>query len=165
VTGPAVRVVSSRLVRLARLAAALGLSLLLAVPGTAQKSHSSAKTHRVLVGGTGSIHKGGHYIRAPGASGAAKAKAPKAKKAPKSGSSSSSEPLKRDANGRIVRSEEARRAFERETGFPRGRSGYVIDHIVPLACGGADSPSNMQWQTTAEVKAKDKVERKGCSRR
>lgn len=39
---------------------------------------------------------------------------------------------------------------------------YIIDHIRPLACGGADSPENMQWQTKAEAKAKDKWERKGC---
>jgi hypothetical protein len=38
----------------------------------------------------------------------------------------------------------------------------VIDHIKPLACGGADDPSNMQWQTREEAKAKDKWERKGC---
>lgn len=38
--------------------------------------------------------------------------------------------------------------------------GYVIDHIKPLACGGADAPSNMQWQTRAEAKAKDKWERR-----
>jgi hypothetical protein len=50
----------------------------------------------------------------------------------------------------------------KRSGFPRGRPGYVVDHIVPLACGGADSPSNMQWQTVAAAKAKDKVERKGC---
>ena len=37
--------------------------------------------------------------------------------------------------------------------------GYVIDHIVPFACTGADAPSNMQWQTTADAKAKDKWER------
>lgn len=48
------------------------------------------------------------------------------------------------------------------TGYPKGRKGYVVDHIVPLACGGSDSPSNMQWQTAAAGKAKDKVERKGC---
>jgi hypothetical protein len=41
--------------------------------------------------------------------------------------------------------------------------GYVIDHVTPLACGGADDPSNMQWQTTAEGRAKDKWERRGCS--
>lgn len=40
--------------------------------------------------------------------------------------------------------------------------GYVIDHIEPLACGGADHPSNMQWQTGADAKAKDKWERKAC---
>jgi hypothetical protein len=40
--------------------------------------------------------------------------------------------------------------------------GYVIDHVIPLACGGADEPRNMQWQTKAEAKAKDKWERKGC---
>lgn len=40
--------------------------------------------------------------------------------------------------------------------------GYVIDHITPIACGGPDDPSNMQWQTVAAGKAKDKWERKGC---
>lgn len=40
--------------------------------------------------------------------------------------------------------------------------GYVIDHITPLACGGADAAENMQWQTVAEGKAKDKWERKDC---
>jgi hypothetical protein len=29
---------------------------------------------------------------------------------------------------------------------------------------GADAPSNMQWQTTAEGKAKDKWERVGCAK-
>jgi len=46
------------------------------------------------------------------------------------------------------------------SGYPNGRPGYVVDHIVPLAKGGKDTPSNMQWQTTAEARAKDKVERK-----
>jgi hypothetical protein len=41
-------------------------------------------------------------------------------------------------------------------------AGYVIDHIKALACGGADSPENMQWQSIEEGKAKDKWERKGC---
>jgi hypothetical protein len=40
----------------------------------------------------------------------------------------------------------------------------VIDHVTPLACGGADHPANMQWQIVAEAKAKDKWERKACQR-
>jgi hypothetical protein len=33
-----------------------------------------------------------------------------------------------------------------------------VDHINPLKRGGADAPGNMQWQTRAEAKAKDKIE-------
>jgi hypothetical protein len=69
------------------------------------------------------------------------------------------------SSGRIPRSAAAKHAFEVQTGYPHGRPGYVVDHIVPLACGGADAPSNMQWQTVAEGKAKDKVERIGCGLR
>jgi hypothetical protein len=75
---------------------------------------------------------------------------------------SSSSTAKRDANGRIERSETAKHQFEVQSGYPHGRSGYVVDHIRPLACGGVDAPSNMQWQTIAEAKAKDKTERVGC---
>jgi hypothetical protein len=68
----------------------------------------------------------------------------------------------RDSQGRIQRSDAARHAFARQTGYPNGRPGYVIDHVIPLACGGADNPSNMQWQTIAGAKAKDRTERIGC---
>ena len=64
----------------------------------------------------------------------------------------------RDNKGKILRSEAAKNAFEKQTGYPHGRPGYVIDHIKPLKEGGADNPSNMQWQTKAEAKAKDKTE-------
>lgn len=69
----------------------------------------------------------------------------------------------RSSSGRIARSSVARRQFTSQHPCPSGgRSGtckgYVIDHIVPLKRGGSDSPGNMQWQTTTEAKAKDKVE-------
>ena len=70
----------------------------------------------------------------------------------------------RDGHGRIRRNAAARRAFQREhpcpsTGAKSGPCpGYVVDHLLPLKRGGADEPSNMQWQGTAEGKAKDRVE-------
>jgi len=66
--------------------------------------------------------------------------------------------LKRDKNGKIVRSESAKERFMRITGYPHGRPGYIVDHIKPLKEGGADDPSNMQWQTVEQAKAKDKWE-------
>jgi hypothetical protein len=49
------------------------------------------------------------------------------------------------------------------TGQTRGAcAGYVVDRIIPVACGGAEDPANMQWQTTAEAKAKDRWEKIGC---
>jgi len=45
----------------------------------------------------------------------------------------------REANGRIKRSAEAKATFMRQSGYPHGRPGYVVDHIAPLACGGADA--------------------------
>lgn len=64
----------------------------------------------------------------------------------------------RDSHGHIARSPEARHEFMRETGYPHGRPGYVVDHIIPLKRGGADAPSNMQWQTKASAREKDKWE-------
>jgi hypothetical protein len=70
-----------------------------------------------------------------------------------------------DKHGKIKRSTAAKNAFKREHPCPaNGHTsgscpGYVIDHVRPLECGGADAPSNMQWQTVAEGKAKDKTER------
>src|SRR5438132_9982916 len=61
---------------------------------------------------------------------------------------------------RIRRDRAARDRFRRETGYPPGRPGYVVDHIVPLECGGSDDPSNMQWQTVAAGKSKDRGESK-----
>lgn len=74
------------------------------------------------------------------------------------------------AEAKTPRSSSAKAAFKMEqpcpaTGSPKGKCpGYVIDHVIAVACGGADAPANMQWQTTSEAKAKDKWERKGCRR-
>jgi hypothetical protein len=66
--------------------------------------------------------------------------------------------VKRDADGKIHRDSKAKHDFMKQTGYPNGRPGYVVDHIVPLKEGGCDCPANMQWQTKAEAKAKDKWE-------
>jgi 5-methylcytosine-specific restriction endonuclease McrA len=40
--------------------------------------------------------------------------------------------------------------------------GYQIDHVVPLKCGGADHPGNMQWLSIKAHKQKTKREAKLC---
>lgn len=75
-----------------------------------------------------------------------------------------------DAFCKVQRSGAQKNAFKREHPCPangnnRGRCpGYIIDHIVPLACGGADNPSNMQWQTVQDAKIKDNFELSMCGK-
>ena len=62
-----------------------------------------------------------------------------------------------------------KREFQLMHPYPaNGRSGacpgYVKDHVLPLACGGPDAPSNMQWQTKSEAKAKDRWETRSGAR-
>ena len=74
------------------------------------------------------------------------------------------EGVARAPHGKIQRSARERAEFKRANPCPStGRSsggcpGYVIDHVVPLKRGGPDKPSNMQWQTKAAAKEKDKWE-------
>ncbi|SRR6266566_5913681 len=70
-----------------------------------------------------------------------------------------------DGRSRTHRSRSARDDFMRRTGHPRGRPGYVVDHLVPLCAGGADAPGNMQWQTVQDAKVKDRQERAECAGR
>lgn len=55
----------------------------------------------------------------------------------------------RNANGTIKRSAAVRAAFMREYPCPgrdpEGRCTWIVDHVVPLACGGCDMVENMQW--------------------
>ena len=70
----------------------------------------------------------------------------------------------RDKHGKIKRNPAATHAFRQAHPCPSTKKitgacpGYVIDHIVPLRSNGPDDPSNMQWQTKGDAKAKDRVE-------
>lgn len=77
----------------------------------------------------------------------------------------------RDAGGTIVRSAQVLAAFQRNhpcpsTGIGTGPCpGWSKDHVIPLACGGIDSVSNLQWlpnalKSAAGTLAKDRWERK-----
>jgi hypothetical protein len=72
--------------------------------------------------------------------------------------------VQRNAKGKIQRSAKARADFKKynpcpSTGKHSGACpGYVIDHVQPLKRGGRDAPDNMQWQSTAAAKAKDRTE-------
>jgi hypothetical protein len=41
--------------------------------------------------------------------------------------------------------------------------GWVVDHIIPLCAGGADAPSNMQWQPIDVSHVKDQDEMRLCA--
>ncbi len=76
-----------------------------------------------------------------------------------------------DASARIHQSAAARAQFERiepcpSTGLNHGLCpGYVIDHVGSLCNDGANATSNMQRQTVADGKSKDRLKRKLCRRK
>lgn len=67
----------------------------------------------------------------------------------------------RDHNGKILRSRQVVREFRRITGCGKG---FYVDHIVPRACNGPDTISNLQCLSEAQWRAKSTWERKqpGC---
>lgn len=71
-------------------------------------------------------------------------------------------PIHRDAEGQITRSREVKHLFDRLTGYPGGRVGYVRDHNQPLCDSGCDSVWNIQWQRADSARMKDKLEAKAC---
>jgi hypothetical protein len=79
-------------------------------------------------------------------------------------SSSNCASCSRTSKRKIKRSTSAKHSFQHSNPCPStGKTsgacpGDVIDHVQPLKRGGADSPSNMQWQTTADAKTKDRTE-------
>jgi hypothetical protein len=76
----------------------------------------------------------------------------------------------RHSHGKSKRDPAQRHAFMKthpcpSTGKTSGACpGYQVDHRTALACGGADSPENMQWLSVAEHKAKH-AHGAGCATR
>jgi hypothetical protein len=72
------------------------------------------------------------------------------------------------ADAKVERSREITAPFQREhpcpsTGKRWGACpGWVKDHIDPLCNGGPNAVSNMQWQTIADARAKNRWERAIC---
>jgi hypothetical protein len=117
---------------LAVIACAVALTLSGVCDARGKGGHSSSSSHA-------SSHSSGHSSRAaPG--------------------------VPRNSHGKIARSINAKDEFKLSHPCPstgRGSGacpGYVIDHVQALKRGGADAPNNMQWQTTAAAKAKDRTE-------
>ena len=127
--------------RHAVLAAALAAALLASPAALARGSHASHASHLHRSHSGRSQHAASHAYRGRAWPG-----------------------VRRDAHGRIARSAQAKDAFRKmhpcpATGKRYGACpGYVIDHIQALKHGGADAAYNMQWQTRADAKAKDKWE-------
>ncbi|HTM04157.1 MAG TPA: HNH endonuclease signature motif containing protein [Vicinamibacterales bacterium] len=148
-----------------RVFVALALVVSLLAPSSLYAKGSGGTVHVKGYTKKDGIHVNGHDRKPPKSKGttssgtSSKTSAKHTSKAPAVVTASG---VERDEHGRIKRSEFAKHAFEVQSGYPHGRPGYVVDHIRPLACGGADDASNMQWQTVVEAKAKDKYERAGC---
>lgn len=77
--------------------------------------------------------------------------------------------IPRDEAGRLIRNPTVLAHFQRlnpcpVTGLKTGACpGWVKDHIIPLCAGGHDAVENLQWQTVAESKKKDKAEITLCA--
>ena len=68
--------------------------------------------------------------------------------------------VQRDRDGRIMRSQSAKREFLREKGLKKIPNGMNIDHIIPLFAGGCDCPANMQLISISEHRRKTRMDYK-----
>ena len=137
--------------------------LLLSVPGYSQRSKSNGRkpVHvRSYTRKNGTVVQS-HSRSLPG-SGSRTSSSSSRVRAPRATAACVS--CTRDSHGRIKRSESEKRQFEKQhpcpsTGKTSGACpGYVVDHVQALKHGEKDEPSNMQWQTVQDAKAKDRVE-------
>lgn len=148
--------------------AALVLALAVIAPTVAAKggghSHSAtASTHSA----TASHGSGSHSASGSHSGGSSDAATSSHSNSSRSGpgSHSTTPPwVHRDSHGKIARDPRQLNDFKKQHACPStGKTygscpGYTVDHVVPLKRGGADSPSNMQWQSNAAAKEKDKWE-------
>lgn len=76
----------------------------------------------------------------------------------------------RDKSGQIIRRADVLTSFRREhpcpaTGAASGACpGWALNHVVPLACGGCDAVSNLDWmpdsiKSCADTHCRDRFER------
>ena len=154
---------------------AMAAAALASAPAIARTGGAKSSSHAAKSAKAAKSPKSPRVVKAPAAksgnSHGTKPRAahpPAAGRAPGTGSrhgrSKAVPGVQRDKDGHIARSAQARNDFKRSHPCPStGKSsgacpGYVIDHVKPLKRGGADSPGNMQWQTTQAAKQKDKVE-------
>ena len=59
----------------------------------------------------------------------------------------------KDVFGRIIRTKSHCREFEKLTGFPKGRDGFIVIYKKALECGGENASTNMQWVPVESAKA------------
>ncbi len=153
----------TRLLQAILLAAALAISAPVDAKGGGAHSggsHSSGGHH--ASSSSAKSYPGSHGARS--ATSTSRASRASTTRTTTSHSSRAAAGVPRDSSGRIKRDPHQRAAFMKSNPCPStGRRsgacpGYVVDHVTPLKRGGADRPSNMQWQSTRNAKAKDKTE-------
>jgi hypothetical protein len=157
-----------RVIVAALLAACMGIAPQVAAKGSPHSSTTSShsSTHSHSGAHSSGSHSSGSYSRTSSyISGAHSISWSNSGSPAGAGTHSKAGPgVQRDSHGKIVRSEKGKDNIKKQhpcpsTGKTSGSCpGYVIDHITPLKRGGADSPTNMQWQFEAAAKQKDRWE-------